>query len=149
MFLARELRTWRKCKPHCSSMYFFWQYVPQLCCDYWFHRTTGDSMFRNSVATVDSTMHRVVIVIESSYGPKKNCTHLFEVKFYRVDNECKQSNSWKFGRCALTLRNSPRHQSQHFKRSTVIIINNNNTIIFIETRLPDTIDKIIIYRWLG
>ena len=36
-------------------------------------------------------------VIESSYMYPKICTQLFEVKFNRGDNECKQSHISKFG----------------------------------------------------
>ena len=37
---------------------------------------------------------------------QKFCTQLFEVEFCRGYCKCKQSKSWKFGCCSLTLRNS-------------------------------------------
>ena len=50
--------------------------------------------------------HRVVSYREFIWT-KKICTQLFEMKFHRGGNERKENQSWKFGCCHLTLRNSP------------------------------------------
>ena len=50
--------------------------------------------------------HRVASYREFIWT-KKFCTQLFVMKFHHGGNECKQSQSWKFGFCPLSLRNSP------------------------------------------
>ena len=88
-----------------ESMYTYWQThieVLKLC--------IGKSANICNISIMHGDIKEDIDIEQQLYEilrGKNFAVNCLELKVYRDDNDCKWSNSWKFGCCALTLRNSP------------------------------------------